>query len=308
MGSLKKSISPWLKEILACPVCKSDVELSGNALVCTNSSCKLEFPVFEGVPIMLAKISQHHKYAKHFFDKEFMHYDTYELENWRISYIKRIFDSLGFTSGANDYYLDIGVGGSGYTVIEAARRGCKSVGLDVSVEGIKKAQYFAALELGEKSDICGFVVGLAENLPFKDNAFSKLSSVAVLEHVPDDKQAIAEIARVVKPLGRIFVTVPNAYRRLAPIFWLHHYIWDKRVGHLRHYLAEDLIAEFARRGFSPEETFYSGHIVKLLQILFLRLALKNTVSKIWWQIEEIDLRLWKMAHGAQLHLLMNKRK
>ena len=52
-------------------------------------------------------------------------------------------------------------------VIEAARKGSKAVGLDVSIEGIKKARYFARLELGAKSDQCGFVVGLAENLPFR---------------------------------------------------------------------------------------------------------------------------------------------
>ena len=108
---------------------------------------------------MLARLNRNHEYEKKFFDQEFTDYNTYKLENWRISYVKRIFDSLRLGTTAEDYYLDIGVGGCGYTVIEAARRGNKSVGLDLSIEGIKKAQYFATLELGEKGKFCGFVVG-----------------------------------------------------------------------------------------------------------------------------------------------------
>ena len=309
MISDKSSIATWLKDILACPVCKSDVALDDiNELICTNSRCRLRFPIIDGVPIMLAQLNRNHKYEKQFFDQEFSDYASYKLENWRISYIRRIFSSLCLDTAVEDYYLDIGVGGSGYTVIEGARRRNKSVGLDLSIEGIKKAQYFARLELGERSNLCGFVVGLAENLPFKDNAFNKLSSIAVLEHIPEDNQAIAEIARVVKPQGKIFITVPNAFKRLAPIFWLHHYIWDKRVGHLRHYLAEDINAEFERHRFVSVDTFYSGHIIKLLQILIARFALESSLSKIWWQVEEIDLSMRKMAHGTQLHLSMNKRK
>jgi ubiquinone/menaquinone biosynthesis C-methylase UbiE len=309
MGSLKKSISPWLEEILACPVCKSDVELGGgNALECTNSSCRLEFPVVDGVPIMLAKLSQHHEYEKHFFDQEFTHYYKYELENWRISYIRRILDSLGLTCSADNYYLDVGVGGSGYTVIEAARRGCKSVGLDVSIEGIEKAQCFARLELGEKSDQCGFVVGMAENLPFKKQVFSKLSSVAVLEHVPEDKQAIAEIARVIKPSGKIFLTVPNDYKRIPPIFWLPYHIWDKKIGHLRHYKAENLVTEFLHHGVLTTKVLYSGHLVKVLQNILSRIfpSFNERFSKGWWKLEEMALRNASPT-GLQLTLLMRRR-
>ena len=214
--SYKEPMNTWFREILACPICKSDVELSGKVLTCANKSCRSQFPVIDGIPVMLAQMNQHHKYEKQYFDQEYMCYDKYELENWRISYIKRIFHSLGIGSEVVDCYLDIGVGGSGYTVIEAARKGNRCVGLDVSIEGVKKAQYFARTELGEKSNLCGFAVGLAENLPFKNECFTKLSSIAVLEHVPNDKQAIEEIARVVKPGGAVFLTVPNAYQRIMP--------------------------------------------------------------------------------------------
>jgi ubiquinone/menaquinone biosynthesis C-methylase UbiE len=299
-------ISPWLKEILACPVCKSNVEVHGDMLFCVNNDCKKQYPIIDGIPVMLIDLTAHHKYEEQYFDQEFSSYEKYELENWRLSYIERILDIL--RPKVNEYYLDIGVGGSGYTVIEAARKGSKSVGLDVSIEGIKKAQYFARLELEAKSERCAFVVGLAENLPFKTNIFDKLSSVSVLEHVPEDKHAIAEIARVVKPLGDAYMTVPNTYRRIIPLFWLPYYFWDKRIGHLRHYSSEGLSADFLRFNFSTKETIYTGHLVKLFQMLLSRVhpIFEMKGSAIWWRLEEMDLKLKKKAYGLQLHLVLEK--
>ena len=45
---------------------------------------------------------------------------TYRPENWRVSFVRRIFRSLGIERGQGAY-LDVGVGGAGATVIEAAR-------------------------------------------------------------------------------------------------------------------------------------------------------------------------------------------
>jgi hypothetical protein len=47
----EKTISKELLEILACPVCKADVQLQGNDLVCTK--CKRKYPVVDGIPNML---------------------------------------------------------------------------------------------------------------------------------------------------------------------------------------------------------------------------------------------------------------
>jgi SAM-dependent methyltransferase len=52
------------------------------------------------------------------------------------------------------------------------------------------------------------VIGVAEELPFKDNAFDAVISVAVLEHVRDPFRAAKEIARVLKPGGKLFCCVP----------------------------------------------------------------------------------------------------
>jgi hypothetical protein len=53
MKEKKDILDPELLKILACPVCKSDVKLKGNKLVCVK--CKEEYPIKDGIPIMLPK-------------------------------------------------------------------------------------------------------------------------------------------------------------------------------------------------------------------------------------------------------------
>jgi uncharacterized protein YbaR (Trm112 family) len=42
-----------LLEIMACPACLSPVIESGNKIVCQGKSCGLQFPIRDGMPIML---------------------------------------------------------------------------------------------------------------------------------------------------------------------------------------------------------------------------------------------------------------
>lgn len=68
-------------------------------------------------------------------------------------------------------------------------------------------------------------VGDGRALPFEDASFDHAYSVSVLEHIPEpgDEDALRELARVVRPGGRVVVTVPcaDAYRedwRDAPVY------------------------------------------------------------------------------------------
>lgn len=55
------------------------------------------------------------------------------------------------------------------------------------------------------------------HLGFRDDTFDKVYSISVLEHIPGDNDtaAIRELARVLKPGGRLVVTVPYAARYRA---------------------------------------------------------------------------------------------
>ncbi|MSR77968.1 MAG: Trm112 family protein [Candidatus Omnitrophica bacterium] len=40
-------------EILACPKCKSTIRENDSWLVCQNSACGLQYPIRDGIPVML---------------------------------------------------------------------------------------------------------------------------------------------------------------------------------------------------------------------------------------------------------------
>lgn len=64
------------------------------------------------------------------------------------------------------------------------------------------------------------IIGVGEKLPFKDNTFDAVISIAVLEHVRDPFLCAKEISRVLKPGGQLFCSVPF----LQPYHgYPHHY-------------------------------------------------------------------------------------
>jgi len=50
-----------LIKILACPKCKSDVELKGDKIICKNPECGLKYPVKDGIPVMLIEEAEKQK-------------------------------------------------------------------------------------------------------------------------------------------------------------------------------------------------------------------------------------------------------
>jgi SAM-dependent methyltransferase len=71
------------------------------------------------------------------------------------------------------------------------------------------------------------VVGVGEELPFRDDSFDAVFSLAVLEHVKDPFACAAEIARVMKPGARLYCVVPF----LQPVHaYPHHYFNMTREG------------------------------------------------------------------------------
>ena len=95
--------------------------------------------------------------------------------------------------------LDIGCqrGGYCYNIKQA---GMDIVGIDISHGYLKMAK--------DKVPEAGFALADAQYLPFEDASFDTVLLSEILEHVNDEERVVAEVTRVLKPDGVVFVTVP----------------------------------------------------------------------------------------------------
>jgi demethylmenaquinone methyltransferase/2-methoxy-6-polyprenyl-1,4-benzoquinol methylase len=102
----------------------------------------------------------------------------------------------------SDRVLDVATG-TGLVARELVRRyGCSVVGLDQSAEMLAGARR-ALVRQPELARRIALVVGEAERLPFADGAFDHLTFTYLLRYVDDPAATLAELARVVRPGGRI---------------------------------------------------------------------------------------------------------
>jgi SAM-dependent methyltransferase len=109
-----------------------------------------------------------------------------------------VVERLGIEPGQD--LLDVATG-TGNAAIPAARRGARVVGLDLVPELLEVARGRAA-EAGVEID---FIEGDAEELPFKDASFDRVSSVFGVMFAPRHQQAAGELVRVARPGARIVV-------------------------------------------------------------------------------------------------------
>ena len=149
--------------------------------------------------------------------------------------------------------LDLGCG-EGRHAFEAYRRGARVVAVDrgVSEVGTTKRWLGAIAAAGEAPDGARYEVvrGDLLALPFPDASVDRVIASEVLEHIPDDATAMAEIARVLKPGGTVAVTVP----RYGPerVCWaLSDAYHANEGGHIRIYRGDVLRARLAAAGLVP---------------------------------------------------------
>ena len=172
---------------------------------------------------------------------------------WHREKLNSVFRHLNLE---NKDVLDLACGSGGLT--RKLKRKCPSAnifGVDFNEEAINYAN-----EVDEGITGLRYKSGDAQDLTFKKNSFDVVIGLDMLDHIPDYNLCLSEIHRVLRPGGKLILTVENR-RSLWPIV---EYIWDRSGGrdygnvHVVHFTPKSFRNVLVRAGFSINK-FYTIH-------------------------------------------------
>lgn len=158
-----------------------------------------------------------------------------------------------FPVNEDNRVLDVGCGAGRHT-FASLRRGAHVVAFDQKSDDLHEvAAMVAAMAMDGEIRTPTWEVtvrGDALAMPFADNSFDRIIAAEILEHIHDDKAAIAEIARVLSPGGLAAVTVPRRWPE--QVCWsLSDGYHEVEGGHVRIYRGDELERRLTAAGLHP---------------------------------------------------------
>jgi len=176
---------------------------------------------------------------------------------------------------ALDKVLDIG-SGRGWFSLHAAEQGAEVTALDLSEENLAKIK--------ELNPAINTVFGDACEVPFTDERFDLIVALEVLEHIVDPKLAAANWKSLLKPDGRLILTVP--YKEIIRYTLCIHCNQKTPVNaHLHSFDADSLIKLLNHHGFWVRQTHLFSH--KLLSYLRINNLLSWLPFRLWKALDKL---------------------
>ncbi len=151
----------------------------------------------------------------------------------------------------------------------------KYVGMDLAFERVKQAR----LRVPDKK--CFWVVGDAQNLPFKSGSFNNVVSLEVIEHLPDTKAYLKEINRILTPGGNFILSTPGSlfYNSDSGRLYRDQHIYQFNLRVLKQKLRNSCFRPLSSRGVG----------FRLLLVIPVWLG-SNLLKFIYIKIKRVDLR------------------
>ena len=142
--------------------------------------------------------------------------------------------------------VDLGCS-TGYLLeeIRASHPQATLIGIDLVASGLKKAHALVPDARLLQADAC--------DLPLADGSVDAVVSANLLEHIPDDGRALAEIARVLRPGGPAVLIVPS-----GPGTYDYY---DRFLGHERRYGRGELAGKARSAGLEVIEDRYIASLI-----------------------------------------------
>lgn len=257
----------------ACPVCdaaeRTDVERYPELTFSRCARCGLLYKS-EQDPAFTQAIAR--KYDASYFQGHGAQY----LGKWehRVAKCRRqLLACLEFAPHARRV-LDVGCS-AGYVLAAAQSLGLEAAGLDYSPfsAAVAKERGYAA------------AAGSMTALPFRNASLDIVTAKHTLEHVTPPKQALAEVARVLRPGGVAFLAVPDVgYWRFSTTARRKRYCHPERTGWQHHVYYDDGTLRRALEGAGLE-------VVALDKALF-RGRLARGLGAAWEGVRFGALKVW----------------
>ncbi|EED35715.1 methyltransferase type 11 [Luminiphilus syltensis NOR5-1B] len=199
--------------------------------------------------------------------------------------------------GGGQRCLDLGCGEGRHTLAGYLRADVDMVGVDLASADLLTAR-------SRIGDMAGyhpqgqvvFFRADALRLPFPDASFDRIICSEVLEHIPNYLSVIEEIDRLLKPGGRLCISVPRAWPEQI-CWWLSREYRTTPGGHIRIFRRSDLCREVERQGFR----YYHGHGAHALHVPYwwLRCLFWRQGAEHWLVNQYHRLLVWELTTGPR---------
>lgn len=219
---------------------------------------------------------------------------------WRDGQVRRMEMILEAAGERLSGYALVNGCGVGMYLSHLAEKMDHVAGLDIDFDRLRDA--------GQLDD--RVVNGAGEYLPFPDDSFDLILSHEVLEHVADDRLAVNEIVRTLKPGGRLVLFCPNRGYPFEThgVYWRGRYHFgniplvnylprpwrDKLAPHVRIYTRRDLSKLF--KGLPVKvvrrTTIFGGYD----NIIQLRPRLGKLIRELLYRLEKTPFRRMGLSH------------
>jgi SAM-dependent methyltransferase len=208
--------------------------------------------------------------------------------------------------------LDIGSGCGGRTAYYLHCGNPRSiVGLDISTLRAGIAQQSVKALCDERR--ISFVVGVGEDLPFREASFDFVLSYDVFEHVENLRQVLQECYRILRPGGRLCALFPPYYGPRA-----HHLDFITTLPFLHHIFSPSVLVEAANRILeeqpalrdsplpNPRRSYLGREVLPRLNGTTER-DFREIVESLPFEVEQVTLVPFGWGHGGlakrAVHLL-----
>lgn len=206
--------------------------------------------------------------------------------------VTKLFEKFCWSGKKNKKILDIGCGMG--VMLENLSQYGEVYGCDIESEAIEYCSQF----FGDNVKLGNFA---ADKL-YNSESFDAVVSLDVLEHIQDDRSALREIQRILKPRGKLVITVPAQMKQ-----WSYN---DEVVHHYRRYEYDELKEKIREAGFHIEKlSFYNSKlypfiiVIRKIKVIFaikkqdISVHMKeNIINTILRKIFESEYR-WLLKRG-----------